>query len=115
MQVTVYHNPRCSKSRATLKLLEQRGIEPVVIEYLQDPPDARTIARLAGKLGVSVRELVRRDEPAWKELGVDPDQADDALLLETLTRHPILIQRPIVVAGERARIGRPPEAVCEIL
>ncbi|MDT8448731.1 MAG: arsenate reductase (glutaredoxin) [Wenzhouxiangellaceae bacterium] len=115
MQVTVYHNPRCSKSRATLDLLEERGIVPTVVRYLDTPPTPSTLARLAAMLGVPAREMVRTGEAAWRELGLDIDAVDDATLFGLMSEHPILIQRPIVVAGARARIGRPPENVLEIL
>ncbi|MDT8408322.1 MAG: arsenate reductase (glutaredoxin) [Wenzhouxiangellaceae bacterium] len=115
MQVTVYHNPRCSKSRATLELLEQRGVEATVIEYLKTPPDAQTIARLAAGLNAPPRELLRSGDAAWKALGLDVDEIDETRLFETLAANPALLQRPIVTAGRRTRIGRPPESVCEIL
>ena len=112
-EITLYHNPRCSKSRQTLALLEERGIEPEIIEYLKTPPDAATISGLLGKLGIPAIELIRRGEAPFAELGLA--DGDDAALIEAMVSHPVLIQRPIVVSGEQARIGRPPEDVLEIL
>lgn len=115
MNVTIYHNPRCSKSRATLQLLRDRGIEPTVVEYLKEPPDAETLDRLLNMLGLEPRELMRTQEPEYEQANL----ADPGLTRETLIRamvqRPRLIERPIVVAGERAAIGRPPENVLEIL
>lgn len=115
MKVTIYHNPRCSKSRQALALLEERGIQPTVVEYLRTPPDRDTLVALLARLGIPVRELMRSDEAEYGELGLDAPQRDDEALLDAMVEHPRLIQRPIVVVGDRARIGRPPEAVLEIL
>ena len=112
-EVTLYHNPRCSKSRQTLALLEERGIEPEIIEYLKTPPDAATITELLGKLGIPAIELIRRGEAPFAELGLAG--GDDVALIEAMVSHPVLIQRPIVVSGEQARIGRPPENALDIL
>lgn len=111
----IYHNPRCSKSRQTLALLEEQGITPNVIEYLNSPPDVATLKTLLGQLGITPRELLRKGEVIYKELGLkDPDLSDDALL-KAMTEHPKLIERPIVVHNGQARLGRPPESVLEIL
>ena len=115
MAVTIYHNPRCSKSRQTLALLESRGLAPRVVEYLRNPPDRATLAALLCKLGMPARELVRRSEPEFAILGLDAPGVSDEELLDALATHPKLIERPIVVVGRQARIGRPPEAVLEIL
>jgi arsenate reductase (glutaredoxin) len=115
MAVTIYHNPRCSKSRETLALLEARGISPRVIEYLKTPPDRATIAALLRKLGISARELVRRKEAEFVTLGLDAPGVTEDALIDAMASHPRLIERPIVVVDRRARIGRPPEAVLEIL
>lgn len=115
MSLTVYHNPRCSKSRATLELLQQRGLNPEVVRYLETPPDARELGELARKLGLQPKEFLRVGESAWKELGLDPDEVEAAELLQMMSERPILIERPIVVCGRRARIGRPPEAVLDIV
>jgi arsenate reductase len=115
MAVTIYHNPRCSKSRQTLELLESRGIKPRIVEYLKSPPDRATLQSLLRKLGMPASALVRRKEEEFKTLGLDrPGTTDDAML-DALASHPRLIERPIVVCGRKARIGRPPEAVLEIL
>jgi arsenate reductase len=115
MELTIFHNPRCSKSRQTLALLEARGLKPQVIEYLATPPDAATLNRLIRMLGVSARDLIRKGEPEYRALGLDDAALDDAALVAAMTEHPRLIERPIVVAGNRARIGRPPETVLELL
>ncbi|MCG6871258.1 MAG: arsenate reductase (glutaredoxin) [Gammaproteobacteria bacterium] len=114
MSITIYHNPRCSKSRATLALLRERGHQPQVIEYLRDPPDADTIHRLLALLGISAHELIRTGEAAYREAALSPDLPENQLIA-ALQQHPILLQRPIVEANGRAAIGRPPETVLEIL
>lgn len=115
MSVTIYHNPRCSKSRQTLQLLRDRGIEPKVIEYLHDPPDPRTLEKLAKMLKLRPIEMVRRGESPFKSLALDRKQHDDAIILEAISNHPILLERPIVVHGQKAALGRPPQSVLEIL
>jgi arsenate reductase len=112
MTVTIYHNPRCGKSRETLGLIEGKGIKPVVIEYLKTPPNAAEIKRLLGLLGLTARELVRKKEAA--DEGVSLDLPEDKLIAQ-MAAHPIIIERPIVVSGSKARLGRPPESVLEIL
>ncbi|HLW28919.1 MAG TPA: arsenate reductase (glutaredoxin) [Kiloniellales bacterium] len=115
MPVTIYHNPRCSKSRQTLKLLQDKGVEPRIVEYLQTPPDAETLRRLIALLGISPRDLLRRKEAPYKELNLaDPEKSDEEIIA-AMTQHPILIERPIVVKDERAALGRPPEQVLDIL
>lgn len=113
-EYTIYHNPRCSKSRTTLALLQERGIEPEVVLYLQTPPDVGTLRSLLDKLGKSPAELVRTGEAEFKALGLARD-SDSGALLEAMASHPKLIERPIVVRGERAVLGRPPENVLELL
>lgn len=114
-QVSIYHNPRCSKSRQTLALLQEQGIEPTVIEYLKDTPSEDGIKELLSKLGfVSARELMRSKEDVFKELELK-NESDEDKLVAAMAAHPKLIERPIVVKGEQARLGRPPEAVLEIL
>ncbi|MEX2498039.1 MAG: arsenate reductase (glutaredoxin) [Wenzhouxiangellaceae bacterium] len=115
MSLTIYHNPRCSKSRATLELLQSHGLEPEIVQYLESPPDAATLEDLARKLGRRPQEFLRTGEQAWKELGLDPDSVSDEELFRLMSEHPIMIERPIVVCADRARIGRPPEAVLEIV
>eukprot|EP00756_Hemistasia_phaeocysticola_P059293 Hpha_TRINITY_DN36033_c0_g1::TRINITY_DN36033_c0_g1_i1::g.170821::m.170821/K00537/ARSC1, arsC; arsenate reductase len=113
--VTIYHNPRCSKSRQTMTLLEEKGIKPVVVEYLDAPPDAATLDGLLTSLGKEPRELMRKGEAPYKELGLSDESKGREELIKAMVEHPILIERPIVVAGDKARIGRPPEAVLEII
>jgi arsenate reductase len=114
-EVTIYHNPRCSKSRATLALLEEHGVTPNVVEYLSAPPDAATLKRLLDLLGLSPRELMRRKEAAYSDLGLDDDGLGEDALIEAMIANPILIERPIVVAGDKAVIGRPPENVLGLI
>ena len=114
MKPRIYHNPRCSKSRATMALLASRGIDADVIEYLKAPPDAAELAGLLEKLGMPARELVRKGEQAFRSAGIDLDTASENSLVELMTIHPVLIQRPIVETAEEARIGRPPEQVLEL-
>jgi arsenate reductase len=113
-EVVVYHNPRCSKSRATLELLKQRGIEPRVVEYLSDPLSAAELEDLAVKLGRPASEWIRAKEDAFAAAGLGPESTE-AEVLAAIEQHPILMERPIVVRGDRAAIGRPPENVLEIL
>ncbi len=115
MTVTIYHNPRCSKSRQTLELLRRRGIEPQVIEYLQTPPSEADLKRILGLLGMAPRDLMRRGEPAYKERGLDDPALSQEALIAAMVESPILIQRPIVLANDKAAIGRPPESVLGIL
>lgn len=116
MRVTIYHNPRCSKSRETLALLEARGLAPDVVRYLETPPDIAALKTLIAQLGFSsVRQLMRRKDELYQTLGVDNPQLDEDDLYQLLAEHPSLIERPIVVHGEQARLGRPPEQVLEIL
>lgn len=113
MNVTIYHNPRCSKSRATLALLEARGLAPVVVNYLDTPPSRAELEDILRKLGITARQLVRDKETAWAESGL-ADVSDEARILDALVTWPVLIERPIVVHGERAVIGRPPSKVEEL-
>jgi arsenate reductase len=111
---TIYHNPRCSKSRKTLALLETNGIQPQVVLYLETPPDAGKIKALLGKLGVSAAELIRRGEDDYKSCGLSKDSGE-AELIAAMAAHPKLIERPIVVKGKRAILGRPPENALELI
>ena len=115
MAVTIYHNPRCSKSRQALALLEARGLAPRIIEDLKNPPDRATLSALLRKLGRPACDLVRSKEPEFTALGLDAPGITDDALLDALASHPRLLERPIVVVDRKARIGRPPEAVLEIL
>lgn len=113
--VIIYHNPRCSKSRATLELLRERGIEPEVIEYLKNPPDEHELARILGMLEMEPVDLMRKGEDEYSDLKIEDRKDDTAGLIKEMIAHPILIERPIVVKNNQARIGRPPESVLEIL
>ena len=115
MRTIIYHNPRCSKSRETLALLNDRGLEPEIVEYLKTPPDAATIADLVKRLGLVPRALLRKGEAAYEELGLADPQKSDAEIIAAMAAHPVLIERPIVVHGKRAALGRPPENVLAIL
>ena len=112
-ELVIYHNPRCSKSRATLALLEERGIRPRIVKYLETPPMREEIVGLLERLDMRPGELVRRGEKAFKELGLA--DADDVALLDAMAAHPVLIERPIVDRGDRAVVGRPPENALELL
>jgi arsenate reductase len=113
--VTIYHNPRCSKSRQALALLQEKGVEPDVVEYLETPPDAATLKTLLKKLGIGPRELLRKGEDAYKENKLSEPSLSDDELIGFMVRYPKLIERPIVVKGNRAVLGRPPENVLELV
>jgi arsenate reductase len=119
MTITIYHNPACSKSRKTLEIIRNHGIEPRIVEYLKKPPDGKTILKLASLLKIRVEEILRKDEPDYKAAteGNSLQSSDNATLAEWISRHPKVLQRPIVVDDERkvAVIGRPPEAVLGLL
>jgi arsenate reductase len=112
--VTILHNPRCTKSRQALALIEARGFKPRVVDYLKNPPQARELRALLGLLGLSPRELLRQKESVYKELKLDNPKLSDDELLSAMLRHPILIERPIVSYRGKAVIGRPPEAVAAL-
>jgi arsenate reductase len=115
-KTVIFHNPRCSKSRETLQLIRDAGVEPQVIEYLQDPPDAAALDALCRKLHMEPQALVRYKEAAAKVLGLSPkDVRPRGEWLRILAANPVLIERPIVVRGAQARLGRPPEAVKDLL
>ena len=113
--ITIYHNPRCSKSRATLKIMEEKGIQPIIIEYLQTPPNVAMLDGFLGKLGIDPRQLMRRGEAPYEELNLADDSKCLPALIEAMVVNPILIERPIVVNGEQVALGRPPENVLGIL
>jgi len=113
--VVIWHNPRCSKSRGTLELLRERGLDPIVVDYRENPPDARELSRVLDLLGMQPRELMRHDESDYAELKLDDPVLTRDQLIAAMVAHPILIQRPIVIAHGKAAIGRPPEAVLGIL
>lgn len=110
--VTIYHNPRCTKSRQTLELLREKGVEPVVVDYLKTPPSPAELTAILAKLGRGPRDITRAKEAA--EAGIAKD-LDGAALIAALSAHPAAIERPIVVKGDRARVGRPPESVLDLL
>ncbi|HLF58266.1 MAG TPA: arsenate reductase (glutaredoxin) [Alphaproteobacteria bacterium] len=113
--VTIYHNPRCNKSRQALELLQDRGNTPTVIEYLKTPPTAAELRRILKLLKMKPRDLMRRHEEPYAKLKLDNPKLSDAALIKAMVENPILIERPIVVAGGKAAVGRPPEAVLKIL
>lgn len=115
MKVKIYHNPRCSKSRQTLQLLKDRGIEPEIVEYLKTPPSASELDDILHKLDIEPRELMRKQESEYRESGLDNAALDRQALIAGMVSHPILIERPIVVADDKAVIGRPPENALTIL
>ena len=115
MSVTIYHNPKCSKSRQTLELLIKQGIKPVLNEYLKNPPTAEEIKEILRKLGYAPRDLMRKKEDAYTEYNLDNPSLSNGALIEFMIKYPILIERPIVLANEKAAIGRPPEQVLKIL
>ena len=115
MQVKIYHNPRCSKSRQTLQLLHEHGVEPEVVEYLKTPPDKSTLKKILDQLQLSPRDLMRRKENEYKENHLDDPSLSDDELIEAMLKYPKLIERPVVVTDKGAAIGRPPEKVLEVL
>lgn len=115
MSITLYHNPKCSKSRQTLELLQEKGVTPIIVEYLKTPPTAEELKEILALLGMTPRDLMRKKEAAYKENGLDDPSLSDDALIEAMTKHPILIERPIVLANGKAALGRPPEQVLDIL
>jgi len=115
MDVVIYHNPRCSKSRQTLDLLRQHAIEPSIVEYLKTPPHAQALADILGLLNMEPRELMRKNEPVYRDLGLEDPGLSRAALIQAMTANPMLIERPIVLANGKAALGRPPENVLSIL
>lgn len=115
MEIVIYHNPRCSKSRQTLALLQQQGIEPIIIEYLQNPPNHQQLDSILRGLDMEPRDLMRKNEAEYKDLQLSDESLSRDQLIEVMIKHPRLIERPIVVAGDQIAIGRPPESVLTIL
>jgi arsenate reductase len=115
MTIRIFHNPRCSKSRATLALLQERGLNPEITLYLENPPDAEELASILRKLNLQARQLMRRGEAEYRELGLANESLGESELIAAMVSHPRLIERPIVLAGGRAAIGRPPESVLDII
>ena len=113
--VTIYHNPRCSKSCQTLALLEQQGVRPTVIHYLETPPDSACLQQLLALLGLEARQLLRSGEAAYRELGLAEPSLTEDELIQAMVAHPILIERPIVVSAKGAVLGRPPENALQLL
>ncbi|MGB3021113.1 MAG: arsenate reductase (glutaredoxin) [Methyloceanibacter sp.] len=115
MTVTIYHNPRCAKSRQTLALLEAKGIAPRIVDYQKTPPSAAELKSILKALGLKPRDLLRQGEPLYAELGLKHRDLDDDALIALMVANPILIERPIVVSGNKAALGRPPESVLAII
>ncbi|WP_024691787.1 arsenate reductase (glutaredoxin) [Pseudomonas syringae] len=113
--LTLYHNPRCSKSRGALELLQARGLTPDIVLYLETPPDADRVRDLLGKLGIGARQLLRTGEDDYKQLNLADPSLSDEQLIAAMAAHPKLIERPILVASDKAVIGRPPENILELL
>ncbi len=114
MKVTIYHNPRCSKSRQTLELIRDKGVEPEIIEYLKSPPNAADLNNILNTLNMQPRELIRKQETEYKLAGLDDPNLDRAALIQGMVENPKIIERPIVLVDEKAALGRPPENVLEI-
>ena len=115
MTVTIYHNPRCSKSRATLSLLQEKGISPVIVEYLETPPTSTELRAILERLGIEPRDLMRRQEEPYKILNLADKTLDRDTLIQAMIENPILIERPVVLNGGKCALGRPPENVLKIL
>lgn len=115
MPTTIYHNPKCSKSRQTLELLKEKGVTPTIIEYLKTPPTPETLKEILSQLRMAPRDLMRKKEDLYTELKLDNPSLSEDDLINAMTKHPILIERPIVFANGKAALGRPPEQVLDIL
>ena len=115
MAIKIFHNPRCSKSRQTLALLTERGIKPEIIDYLKKPPSQKTLQSILKMLGINPIDLIRKGEALYTELDLDNHSNDAQILIDAMIKNPILIERPIVIANNRAVIGRPPELVLDII
>jgi len=114
-KVTIYYNPKCRKSREALQIIREKGIEPEINYYLENPPSKEELSDILRKMGKSARDIFRKSEPLYKDLGLKNKDLDDEVLLDYLNKYPILIERPIVVKGQRAVLGRPPEDVRKII
>ena len=115
MAVTIYHNPRCSKSRQTLQLLEDNKVKPVIVEYLKTPPSKSELKKILKMLNIKPRDLLRKKEAEYTAQGLDNGSLTDEQIIDIMLAHPKLIERPIVVRGDKAALGRPPEKVLDIL
>lgn len=113
--IEIWHNPRCSKSRAALELLTSKGVAPRIVAYLENPPTSERLGEVLALLGLEPRELMRKGEAPYRELGLDDPSLDRATLIRAMVEHPILIERPIVIVTGRAVVGRPPERVLDVL
>ncbi len=113
--LTIWHNPRCTKSRLSLQLLEEKGLKPTVIHYLETPPSEQEIRDALSKLGITARELIRTGEGCYKELNLSAPSVSNDDLIHAMHQNPILIERPVVIYNDKAAIGRPPENILEIL
>lgn len=115
MDAYIYHNPRCSKSRQTLEILRRSGVEPTVVEYLNNPPTVERLSKIIGWLGIKPRDLLRKKEDAYKENNLSDKKLSDEEIVMAMVKNPVLIERPIVIIGNKAVLGRPPENVLDIL
>ena len=115
MPVTIWHNPKCSTSRKVLEAIRDKGIEPHVVAYLETPPSAAEIKAVLAKAKMSARALLRKKEPAYRAKGLDDEALSEAAIIRALTQEPVLIERPVVIAGRRAVLARPPERVFEVI
>ena len=115
MSVIIYHNPKCSKSRQTLELLSAKGITPIIIEYIKNPPTVEKLKEILSQLGIAPRDLMRKKEDTYKELELGNPSLSDKDLIDFMVEHPILIERPIVISNGKAALGRPPQQVLDIL
>ena len=115
MKIKIYHNPKCSKSRETLALLQQKKIAPEIVEYLKNPPTEAELSAILAALGLSARDVLRTKEPEYKELGLDNPKLTEKQIIGLIVSNPKLLERPIVVNGKKAAIGRPPENILKIL
>jgi len=115
MPVTIWHNPRCATSRRVLQMIRNKGIEPHVVEYLKTPPSAKEIKSVLAKLKIAARDLLRKKEPGYRKQGLDDEKLSDAAAIRAMADDPILIERPVVLAGRRAVLARPPERVFEVI
>jgi len=111
----ILHNPRCSKSRETLKLLEARGLQPRIIDYLKNPPTVEELHEILNRLGIRARDLMRRKEPHYQGAGLNDPELSEEALVRAIAEHPQIMERPVVIAGNKAVLGRPPENVLSIL
>ena len=114
-KAVIYHNPKCSKSRETLQILQDNNIESEIIEYLEHPPTAQELEQIIAMLGVSARDLMRSTEPAYQQADLDDDNLSDDDIIKAICEYPALLQRPIVIVGNKAVIGRPPDRVMELI